>query len=334
MTYVPVGCIVVKRKLEGQATRHRRVFRETEDSRFPDVTSTPSTSQQASMSTIPICQYDAEIQSNCEIGPNLYWIDLLAPDITRHALPGHFVHLIASDVSTDSRRQTWLRHTPLLRRPFSIAERDPENGVFGLIYRVVGGGTEILAMRRSGERVNVLGPLGRPLEPVRAGRPVTMVAGGVGVAPFLSLVQETIRDRRANPEEMTVLFGAATAGLLSGEEKFRQLGIAVKLATDDGSTGCHGLVTQLLERELAVSPRNCAYLYACGPTPMMRRCQEIARDEGIAGQVSLEGIMPCGVGVCMACVVPCVVPGDRSSPPRYERVCDTGPVFDMQEVVL
>ena len=93
-------------------------------------------------------------------------------------------------------------------------------------------------------------------------------------------------------------------------------------------------MTYLLKRELAASPGRCAYLYACGPTPMMRHCQEIARDEGIPGQVSLEGIMPCGVGVCMACVVPCVVPGDRSSPRRYERVCDTGPVFDMQEVVL
>ncbi len=286
------------------------------------------------MSTIPICQYNAEILSNREIGPGLYWIDLLAPDITRHALPGHFVHLIASDVSKDSSRQTWLRHTPLLRRPFSIAERDPAKGVFGLIYRVVGGGTEILAMRRSGERVNVLGPLGRPLEPVREGRSVTMVAGGVGVAPFLSLAQETVREGRVNPEEMTVLFGAATADLLRGEEKFRQLGINVELATDDGSTGYHGLVTRLLERNLALPPRRCSYLYACGPTPMMRRCQEIARDEGIAGQVSLEGIMPCGVGVCMACVVPCVVPGDPSSRPRYERVCDTGPVFDMQEVLL
>ena len=324
----------MERKLEGQASRHRRDFRVPEDAGIPDMTCTPTTSQQASMSTIPIRQYNAEILSNREIGPGLYWIDLLAPDITRHALPGHFVHLIASDVSTDSSRQTWLRHTPLLRRPFSIAERDPENGVFGLIYKIVGGGTEILARRRVGERVNVLGPLGRPLEPVRAGRPVTMIAGGVGVAPFLSLAQETIRDLRANPEEMTVLFGAATAGLLSGEEKFRQLGIAVKLATDDGSTGYHGLVTHLLKQELAASPGRCAYLYACGPTPMMRHCQEIARDEGIPGQVSLEGIMPCGVGVCMACVVPCVVPGDRSSPRRYERVCDTGPVFDMQEVVL
>ena len=286
------------------------------------------------MSNIPICQCDAEILSNREIGPGLYWIDLLAPDITRPALPGHFVHLIASDVSGESSRQAWLRHAPLLRRPFSIAERDPEKGVFGLIYRIVGGGTEILAMRRSGERVNVLGPLGRPLEPVRSGRPVIMVAGGVGVAPFLSLAQETVRDGRASPEEMTVLFGAATAGLLSGEEKFRALGLHVKLATDDGSAGYHGLVTGLLERELARSPDRCVYLYACGPTPMMRRCQEIARDEGIAGQVSLEGIMPCGVGVCMACVVPCVEPGDRSSPRRYERICDTGPVFDMQEVVL
>ena len=286
------------------------------------------------MSTIPICQYDAEILSNRQIGPGLYWIDLLAPDITRHTQPGQFVHLIASEVSRDSSRQTWLRHTPLLRRPFSIAERDPEKGVFGLIYRIVGGGTEVLATRREGERVDVLGPLGRTLEPVRAGRPAIMVAGGVGVAPFLSLAQETVRDGRLDPAEMTVLFGAATAGLLSGEEKFRQLGVGVKLATDDGTKGHHGLVTDLLERELAHSPQQCAYLYACGPTPMMRRCQEIAREAGIDGQVSLEGIMPCGVGVCMACVVPCVVPGDRSSPRRYERVCDTGPVFDMEEVVL
>jgi len=286
------------------------------------------------MSTIPICQCDAEILSNRQIGPGLYWIDLLAPDISHHAQPGHFVHLIASDVSKDSSRQTWLRHTPLLRRPFSIAERDPEKGVFGLIYRIVGGGTEVLATRREGELVDLLGPLGRTFEPVRAGRPVIMVAGGVGVAPFLSLVQETVRDGRSDPAEMTVLFGAATAGLLSGEEKFRQLGVDVKLATDDGTTGHHGLVTDMLERELARSPRQCAYLYACGPTPMMRRCQAIAREAGIDGQVSLEGIMPCGVGVCMACVVPCVVPGDRSSPRRYERVCDTGPVFDMKEVVL
>ena len=78
------------------------------------------------MSTIPIIQHSAEILSNREIGPGLYWIDLLSPDITSHALPGHFVHLIASDVAKNSNRQTWLRHTPLLRRPFSIAERDPE----------------------------------------------------------------------------------------------------------------------------------------------------------------------------------------------------------------
>lgn len=286
------------------------------------------------MSTIPICRYDAEILTNREIGPGLYWIDLLAPEITRHALPGHFVHLVASDVSEDGSGQAWLRHTPLLRRPFSIAERDPERGVFGLIYRIVGGGTEILAKRRRGERVDVLGPLGRTFERVRTGGSVVMVAGGVGVAPFLSLAQETARDGRARPAGMTVCFGAATAGLLSGAEKFREYGVDVRFATDDGTTGHHGLVTDLLERELASSARPCAYLYACGPTPMMRRCQEIARAAGIDGQVSLEGIMPCGVGVCMACVVACASRGERSSPQRYERVCDAGPVFDMQEVVL
>lgn len=286
------------------------------------------------MPSTPIFQVAAEIISNREIGPDLYWIDLLAPDITAHASPGHFVHLIVSDTSQDSYRQTWLRHTPLLRRPFSIAERDPDQGIFGLIYRVVGGGTEILAARRPGEKVDVLGPLGQTFAPIHAGHPVVMVAGGVGVAPFLSLVQETIRAGQATPEDMTVLFGGATAGLLSGEEKFREKGVETLLATDDGSRGHHGFVTGLLEDLIEQEPHRCTYLYACGPTPMMRIAQRMAIDAGIPGQVSLEGIMPCGVGVCMACVVPCTRPDDPEAGMRYERVCYAGPVFDLREVEL
>ena len=286
------------------------------------------------MTSTPIFQASAEIISNREIGPGLYWIDLLAPDITQHASPGHFVHLIVSDASPDSHRPPWLQYTPLLRRPFSIAERDTDQGVFGLIYRVVGGGTEVLAMRRPGEHVDVLGPLGQLFKPIQAGRPVVMVAGGVGVAPFLSLVQETIRKGLVPPAEMTVLFGAATAGLLSGEEKFRDLGVSASLATDDGSRGHHGFVTSLLEEIIQQEPERCTCLYVCGPTPMMRVAQDMANNAGIPGQISLEGIMPCGVGVCMACVVPCVNPAEPESATRYERVCYAGPVFDIREVVL
>ena len=286
------------------------------------------------MPSTPIFQVPAEIISNRKIGPELYWMDLLAPDVTRHASPGHFVHISVTDTSRDTHRQTWLQHTPLLRRPFSIAERDPVQGVFGLIYRVVGGGTDILAGRSPGEQVDVLGPLGQVFNPVQTDLPVVMVAGGVGVAPFLSLVQETIRTGQAKPENMTVLFGAATTELLSGEEKFQNLGVSVRFATDDGTRGHHGFVTSLLEEMIRHEPNRCAYIYVCGPTPMMRIVQTMADKAGIPGQVSLEGIMPCGVGVCMACVVPCITPDDPEATVRYERVCYAGPVFDIREVVL
>lgn len=282
----------------------------------------------------PIFQTHAEIVSNRKIGPGLYWMDLLAPDIAEHANPGHFVHLVVSHISSESHRPVWMQYTPLLRRPFSIAERNTKSGVFGLIYRIVGGGTEILAERRPGECLDVLGPLGRPFEPITAERPAVMIAGGVGVAPFFFLAQEAIRTGRVNPESMTVLFGAATAELLNGAEKFRDMNVPTLLATDDGSRGFHGYVTAMLEDLLRDEPHRCAYIYACGPTPMMKRSQLLATQAGRPGQLSLEGIMPCGVGVCMACVVACRRSSAPNDPPRYERVCHAGPVFDIQEVVL
>ncbi len=285
------------------------------------------------MTHTPIFQEKAEILCNREVGPDLYWIDLFSPDIARSARPGHFVHLVVSQTDQDH-RPAWLRHTPLLRRPFSIAERDEIQGVFGLLYRVVGGGTEVLAERQPGDRLEILGPLGQPFEPLRSGQPSVMVAGGVGVAPFFFLATEAVRAGTVNADEITVLFGAGTAGLLSGEEKFRSLGVPTLLATDDGSQGYHGYVTTVLEDLLRGNPDSCRFLYACGPTPMMRRIQTIARQAGVPGQVSLEGIMPCGVGVCMACVVPCRTAGVPDGATRYERVCDTGPVFDIHEVVL
>lgn len=286
--------------------------------------------------TPPIFQVRAEILANRQIGPELYWIDLVSPEIAEHAEPGHFVHLVVSDINPASHRPTWMQYTPLLRRPFSIAERDLAHGTFSLLYRVVGGGTSVLSTRRAGEAVDVLGPLGRTFTPVEPGRPVVMVAGGVGVAPFFFLAQAAVQTGRARPEDITVLFGAATAGLLSGEEKFRALGLNLALATDDGSRGFHGFVTALLEDLLRRDAARYAYLYACGPTPMLRRSAALAKETGIHGQMSLEGIMPCGVGVCMACVVACTRASVGSLPAGsvWERICVSGPVFDLQEVIL
>lgn len=283
-----------------------------------------------------VSQLRSEIVEHHQVGPGLYWLVLAGPDIAQHARPGHFVHLVVSDTAPENPCPLWMQYTPLLRRPFSIAERDPIQGTFSLIYRVVGGGTHVLSTRRVGEYVDVLGPLGGTFAPLEPDRPAVVIAGGVGVAPFFFLAQEALRTGGARLHDMTVLFGAATAGLLSGEEKFRALGIDVSLATDDGSRGFHGFVTDLLEDLLRRDPARCAYLYVCGPTPMMRRSAALAQEAGIPGQMSLEGIMPCGVGVCMACVVPCVRPSPGASPSGtvYERVCVSGPVFDLQEVIL
>ncbi|MBM3263230.1 MAG: dihydroorotate dehydrogenase electron transfer subunit [candidate division Zixibacteria bacterium] len=285
------------------------------------------------MSSIPIFQENTEVVANRSIGPDLYWLDVHAPQIARTALPGQFVHLVVSDLSRDH-RPAWMRHTPLLRRPFSVAERNEKEGTVGLIYRVVGGGTEILTERQTGARIDMLGPLGRPFEPITPGCPVVMAAGGVGVAAFFFLAHEAVYRNGANPLDIRVVFGAATAGLLGGEEKFRAMGIPVDLATDDGSRGHHGFVTVLLERLFRETPNRYRFVYVCGPTPMMRRCQTISQEADVPGQVSLEGIMPCGVGVCMACVVPCRPPDHPDVAPRYERVCHAGPVFDIREVAL
>jgi len=201
-----------------------------------------------------------------------------------------------------------------------------------LIYRVLGGGTEILSQRAVGQTIDVLGPMGRTFEPIAGGRPTCIVAGGVGIAPFFFLVKEGLSAGDVEPDDVAVFFGASTGTLLSGEEKLRNMGVTIQLATDDGSRGHKGFVSELLTRALQEKPESCAYIYACGPTPMMRGVQDIARDWSRPGQVSLEGIMPCGVGVCMACVVACRSKDDEGT--RYERVCHSGPVFDIQEVVL
>ena len=280
----------------------------------------------------PIFQTKAEIVDNRELASGLYWMDLLAPDIVAHARPGQFVHIVVSDTTDHGHRSAWLRHTPLLRRPFSVAEIDVDTGVLGIIYRVLGGGTEVLAGRKSGEFIDVLGPMGATFEPIVEGRSALMVAGGVGIAPFFFLVQEAMRSGSVNPESISVFFGASSADLLSGHEKLKKHGINLSLATDDGSLGHKGFVTELLIEELNHRPERCDFLYACGPTPMMKGTQTIAGNFNRPGQVSLEGIMPCGVGVCMACVVPCRKPG--SDVYRYERVCHNGPVFDIQEVIF
>jgi dihydroorotate dehydrogenase electron transfer subunit len=195
---------------------------------------------------------------------------------------------------------------PFLPRAFSIARRSGGESQF--LLEDVGPGTRRLCELQAGDRLLMLGPLGRGFAAPPQGRRAILVGGGVGIAPLAILL-----DSLAGPP--TILLGfrdgsrAQGAALLPG----------ARTATDDGSSGHHGLVTELLERELAADPA--AVVYACGPAGMLEGVRALCERTATPAQLALEAGMACGFGACFGCVVPRRGGG-------YLRVCVDGPVID------
>jgi dihydroorotate dehydrogenase electron transfer subunit len=259
------------------------------------------------------------------LNPEHFLITLEAPRLARVARPGQFVML-----------QVREGRDPLLRRPMSICRLPPGGRSVQILYKVVGEGTRYLSRQPAGARLMVLGPLGNgfalPQRAPRGGarrgaarRPI-LVAGGIGVAifPFLAEALQRLGHRPL------LLFGARTHRDLAGLHFFRARRVPQRLATEDGSVGARGLVTRLLEPLLAkVAGDAGVELYVCGPTPMMRAVSGLAVDAAVPCQLALESQMPCGIGVCLGCVVRC---SPQTGEPVYRRVCTEGPIFPASEV--
>jgi dihydroorotate dehydrogenase electron transfer subunit len=263
---------------------------------------------------------DAIVTANRRLSAEYNVLSLDATVIARRARPGQFV-MIRTASGLD----------PLLRRPFSIFEilRNAEGHPTGIsiFNKRAGVGTSLLSHLEPGARVECLGPLGRPFEPVDPPAEAWMVAGGVGLAPFVTLA-EALRERGT---ATTLFYGARTAADLYCVELFEALGVRIVLATEDGSLGTHGRITLPLESELHHRPLGQPVkLYACGPTAMMRACAVIAAEHGRACDVSLEQVMGCGLGGCYSCVAPIRRPNGKS---HHTRTCIDGPVFDAQRIV-
>ena len=226
---------------------------------------------------------------------------------------GHFVMLRVSD-GLD----------PLLRRPFGVYRVTGARGKSSkgtgieLLYRVVGRGTSMLAAKRPGETLGILGPLGNGFPAPQKGLKVVMVAGGMGIVPLYMLARDS---------GGTLLFGARSkkeSFLLDG---FKGLGLKIKTATEDGSAGVKGFVTALLEKELSPG----AVVYACGPLGMLKAASRMCSDAGVQCFVSLERSMACGIGVCLGCAVRSVN-HDGKENRNYKMVCSDGPVFDCEDI--
>ena len=214
------------------------------------------------------------------------------------------------------------RH-PFLRRPFSIHRLIEKNGtVVGveLLYKVVGELTGILADVKKGELVDILGPLGNGFLFKNSFRRIFIVAGGIGVAPMLFFALH-LRSKGFDLCRCTLFIGGRGQKDILCADTFADMGAEVLIATEDGSHGKKGLVTDLLNIRLKKDVAD--IIYACGPVPMLKQVARIALLDGIKCQVSTESVMACGVGACLGCAVKV-----KNSSDKYMHVCVDGPVFD------
>lgn len=265
-----------------------------------------------------------EVVANREIAPSYFSMRLAVPSRLARFRPGQFL-MLGWDEGWD----------PFLPRAMSI--RSAKCGVRGagweveILYKIYGRGTALLAAMRPGRFLRALGPLGNAFEVPRSATEIIMVAGGIGVPPIAALAESLAKRRTSHRMEMAVFLGGRSKADLLCVADFRRAGAKVHMATEDGSVGFKGLVTDLLERFLHTSllaPRT--ILYACGPHPMLAALAPIAEKYDLPYQASLEANMACGFGACMGCVVP--VKGGEGHR-TYRLVCKDGAVFDAHGIL-
>jgi dihydroorotate dehydrogenase electron transfer subunit len=228
--------------------------------------------------------------------------------------PGQFVHLGLPGCDV------------FFRRAMSIATADPDSGEIEIIFKVFGRGTARLAMMKKGDELDVLGPLGTAFTRPRKREVSLLVGGGVGFPPLYFMAQHLVAQGH-DPKSIEFFYGGRTSGEIVERTRIRRLGVHFHSATDDGSYGTKGLITDALLAFLAEQPKRKYRLYSCGPEPMLKAVDDLGRSLGIPGQLSLEAPMPCGFGVCLGCIVALREGG-------YARVCTEGPVFKIGEVEL
>lgn len=247
----------------------------------------------------------AKVISNQKIKGSYWRVILHAPQVSRKALAGQFVQIKLTQTLS-----------PLLRRPFSL--HAVSGSGIEIIYEVLGEGTRILCAKGEGEVLDIIGPLGNGFC-CRKEKNQIIIAGGMGVAPLAFLAQKIAKYKPL------VLLGAGTKRKIICAEEFKKLGLNVRIATDDGSAGFQGRVTDLLIKLLSVKGYRPSNIYACGPQPMLKAIAGVARESQIPAQLSLEEHMACGIGACLGCVV--------ETKDGLKRVCKEGPVFNARDLI-
>lgn len=267
-----------------------------------------------------------QVTANRDLGHGYFCVAVEAEGLRPAFRPGQFFMLRVLNGSD-----------PLLPRAYSIFRlgrgRRGKAARADFLYKVVGRGTAQLAAQRPGAALDLLGPLGNEFTVPPGTTEVLLVAGGIGVPPVVALAEALAARPSRRPAMAAFLGGRSKPDVLCAAD-FRRAGARVSIATEDGSAGRRGLVTDLLERHLAGQPPAGRAIYACGPPGMLRRVAKVAAAHGLPCQLSMEAPMGCGIGICMGCAVPVRGREAAGAPAvRYRLCCKDGPVFDGCEIL-
>jgi len=275
-------------------------------------------------------QCTACVVEQVRMATDTYRLRLHCPEIARQITPGQFF-MIRQPGTAD----------PLLGRPFAlydVYEGDGQKAGVDFGYVVVGKLTSAMTDWKPGDRVEIWGPLGNGF-PLSTAKHLLLVAGGIGQTPFLAVAREALgfrqygtppRQPSQSVKRVTLCYGARSAAYLAGVDDFRMGGLELKISTDDGTQGHHGLVTELLTETLN-SPDAPQQIYCCGPEPMMKAVQEICAAHNVDCWLSLESPMACGFGACFSCVTRIRLDDGSWD---YRRTCVEGPVFAGERLIL
>ena len=253
----------------------------------------------------------AFIVSNEQLQNDYYRIRFDAPEMAAKSGPGQFVHVRIDE-----------RNDNILRRPFSI--HNAENGIITVVYKVVGTGTERLKEKLPGDSCDLIGPVGVGFSTPDDDVIPVAVCGGYGAAATFMLTQRS-------KQPGVLLLGARSEADIILTRDYEERGFEVKVATDDGSMGHKGRVTELIDQLLAEKPGKKFFFYGCGPHPMLMALAKILKARGLDGELSIDHFMCCGVGACFGCVVKIAAP-ETADGWVYKRSCVDGPVFKLADV--
>lgn len=257
-------------------------------------------------------QLKDRVKSIVELTEDIYRLTVESEYVSSTATAGQFVNIKCCEGSQ-----------ALLRRPVSICTVDREKGCYDLVFQKKGSGTGLLALKKPGDELDVLGPLGNGFDlDIKYSR-IAVVGGGIGIFPLLFVLKES------KSIVKRAYLGFRTAKLVVLEEEFRQSASSLNITTDDGSFGTGGFVTDILKRD--IDAESFDMIYTCGPTPMLEKVVETAIVNDINCQVSLEQRMGCGFGACLVCACKTHLDGDGW---QYSHVCKDGPVFNGKDVIF